>query len=70
MNQTWEMGKNLISGPILACLAQIWASKNFFVGFTSTNCYTLSKAIIVFNFKENLWPKLKKMAKNLILGLI
>ena len=24
MNQTWEMGKNLISGPILACLAQIF----------------------------------------------
>ena len=26
--------------------------------------------IIVFNFKENIWSKLKKMAKNAILDLI
>ena len=28
--------KNLVLGPILASLAQIWASEFFFVGFTST----------------------------------
>ena len=32
------MAKKLILGPILACLAQIWALKNFFVSFTSTGC--------------------------------
>ena len=32
------MAKNLISGPILAGLAQIWASKNFLRDFTSTGC--------------------------------
>ena len=30
----------------------------------------LSQAIIVSNFKENVWSKLNKTAKNLILGLI
>ena len=30
----------------------------------------MSQAIIVFNFKEDFWSKLKKMIKNLILGLI
>ena len=30
------MVKNLISGPILARMAQTWATKFFFVGFTST----------------------------------
>ena len=29
-----------------------------------------AQAIIVFNFKVNFWPKLKKMVKNLILNLI
>ena len=39
MNQTWENGKkNIISGPILACLARIWAPKTFFADFTSTEC--------------------------------
>ena len=28
------------------------------------------QAIIVYNVKENLWSKLKKMVKNLIFGLI
>ena len=37
MNQTWENGKNIISDPILARLAHIWAPKNLFVGFTSTS---------------------------------
>ena len=39
MNQTWEQGKkNLVSGPILDPLAQIWALKIFFVDFISTRC--------------------------------
>ena len=38
MNETWEMAKNLILGPILVYLAQIWASNFFFMGFTSTRC--------------------------------
>ena len=29
MNQIWGLVKNLISGPILACLAHIWAEKFF-----------------------------------------
>ena len=62
--------KPLISCPIVVCLAQIWAQKSFFVGFTSTRCYTLSQTIIVSNFKENVWSKLKKIAKNLILDPI
>ena len=57
-------------GPILARLIQIRATNFFFVGFTFT-CWRLSQATIVFNFKENLWSKLKKMIKKkLILGLI
>ena len=30
MNQTWKIAKNLVLGPILACLTQIWATKFFF----------------------------------------
>ena len=30
MNQTWENGKNLVSGPISAHLTQIQAAKSFF----------------------------------------
>ena len=45
------MVKNLISEPILARLAQIWA-KFFLVGFTSTRCWALSQAIIARNFQE------------------
>ena len=37
------MAKNLISGPILAGLAQIWASKNFLRDFTSTGCQNCRK---------------------------
>ena len=34
MMQTWENGENIISGPILAHLAQIWTLPlNFFCGF-------------------------------------
>ena len=49
-------------------LAQICFSKFFFMGFTSTRCYTLLQAIIVCNFKENKWTKPEKMAKNLVSG--
>ena len=52
INQTWEHG--LISGPIFARLAQIWAP-DFFAGLFSTKCQTLSQATIICNFKENLW---------------
>ena len=69
MNQTWENGENLIPDLILARLTQIWAPKFFFVCFTSTRCQALLQVIIVFDFNENMWSKLKKMAKNLILGL-
>ena len=57
------MVKNLISGPILAGLAQIWGHEISFVSFTSTRCQILSQVIIASNFKENLWSKLKKMPK-------
>ena len=50
------------------CLSQFWALRSFFMDFTSTRCYTLSQAIIVWNFKENVWSKLEKMAKNVVLG--
>ena len=46
INKTWENGKNLDSGTILAL-------KIFLVGFTSTRYYTLLQAIIVCNFKKN-----------------
>ena len=53
MNQTLKNGENLISGPISAHVAQIWAPKSFFVGFISTNSYTLFQAIPLWNFQEN-----------------
>ena len=56
------MTKNLISGLILARLAPVRAPDSF-VGFTSSICWILSQAIIVCNFKGNLWSKLKEMAK-------
>ena len=62
------MAKNLILGPILA---QILIPPNFFfMGLISTGCLELSLAIIICKFKENVWSKLKKIAKTLILGLI
>ena len=68
------MAKNLILDLILACLAQICppppALKNIFMGFISATCQKLLQAIFVFNFKENLSSKLKKMAKKPILALI
>ena len=38
INQTWKNGKNLVSGPILAPLAQIWTQNFFSMDFTSTWC--------------------------------
>ena len=64
------MAKNLIFGPILAHLTQIWTPEFFSFIFASTRCQVVSQAIIVFNFKENSRSKRKKMTKNLILGLI
>ena len=34
-------------------LSQSWSPKFFFMGFTSTRCYTLLQAITVCNFKDN-----------------
>ena len=42
-----KIAKNLVSKPILAPLAQIWAPENFLLDFTSTRCYKFC------NFKEN-----------------
>ena len=56
VNQISENGKKTNFGLILAHLAQI-----FLMSFTSTGCWTLSQAIIVCKFKENVWSKLKKM---------
>ena len=50
MNQTWENGKNLILGLILAYLAP---PKILLLGFISTRCSISLQAIIVCNFKEN-----------------
>ena len=38
MEPNLRNGKNLILGPILACLAQIWAPEIFFESFISTRC--------------------------------
>ena len=70
------MAKNLISAPISACLAQfvsMCVSACLCVcvclGFL---CYMLGivASYHVFNYTENLWSKLNKMAQNLIFGLI
>ena len=55
MNETWENGTKKLQnlGLILTCLAQIWASKIFLAGFTSTSSQTLFQAIILCNLKEN-----------------
>ena len=57
--------KKLISGPILSCLAQIWASLIFFVSFTSTRCYTLLQAIIVAISRKTNNQNSRKWQKNL-----
>ena len=47
--------KNLVLGPILACIGpnSIPPQKFFFVASTPTRYYTLLQANIVCNFKEN-----------------
>ena len=41
-----KMAKKLVLGLILACFGPSLVPKKFFVGFTSTRCYTLLYAII------------------------
>ena len=54
MKHTWENGKSLVWGRILALLVQIWAPNFFCVDFvTSTRCQKLWQVIIMCNFKEN-----------------
>ena len=53
MNQLEKTAKNLISGPILACLAQMWFHEICFVDFTSHSSQTLFQAIVICNFQEN-----------------
>ena len=43
------MAKNLVSGPILVPLVQIW-SQNIFRGFY---LYQMLQATTVYNFKDN-----------------
>ena len=58
----WQK-KPLVFGPILATLAQMWVLKIFFMGFTSTRCYTLLQAIIVYNSRKTNKSNLTKHQK-------
>ena len=62
------MPKKTNFGPDFGPCGPNLSSQTFFVSFTSTECSTLSRAVIVCNFKENLWSKLKDITKNLILA--
>ena len=53
MNQTGANCKKPNSGPDFG---QSGPKTFFIVGFTSTRCYTLLQAIIVFSLKENVEP--------------
>ena len=54
MNQNLKNGKNkLILGPILINFSPNLVRNFFLADLTSTRCYTLLKAIRVYNFKEN-----------------
>ena len=55
----WQKKTNF--GPNFDLFGPNWTPKLFSVGFTSTKCYTLLRAIFVCNFKDN-------MAKNFIFG--
>ena len=62
------MAKNLISGPDLNRLTQIWVPKIFFVGFTSTRCLTLSQVTSICkekfqSFKISNGPNSRKWQK-------
>ena len=63
MNQTQENGKKPNFGSNFDPFLPNLRPKFFFIDFTSTRCLTLSQAIIVCNFKENIWSKFKQMAK-------
>ena len=68
MNQTSQKkAKNLILGPMFACLAQIWAPEIYSKGFTSTNSQILFQAIIYAISKKS---KLQKMMVLQILPLL
>ena len=62
------MTENLVWDLILTHFGPNLVPKIFFVDFTSTRCYTLSKAIIVCNSNENYGTKLEKMAKKTSFG--
>ena len=57
------MAKNLVLGPILVPLDQIWAPKNFVHGF-----YFYYMLDIVASYQGKLITKLENIAKNLVLG--
>ena len=57
------MAKVLISYPVLACLAQIWAPKICFVDFSSTSNQTLFQAIILCIYWKTNEPNLRKWPK-------
>ena len=57
------MAKTLILDPI-------WTLKIFSMGFFSTSSLAMFQAMLLGTLQENEWPKLEKVTKNLILGLI
>ena len=65
------MVKNLVSGPILTLLAQIWAPKLFFSWILTLldvrYCWKLSMYVVSRNTNE---ANFKKLQKNLVLGPI
>ena len=62
----WTLVQNLTSCRILA---EVWAQKNFLQVLPVLDVRYCRKLIIVCNFKERVWSKLNKMAKNRILDL-
>ena len=53
MNQTWEIGKNLIFDPILACSGPNLVPQNFFKGFASARCYCCKLSFYAISRKTN-----------------
>ena len=66
INQTCKNGKKPNFGSDFGLFWPKFDLKTFFVGFTSSSCYTLLQAITVCNVKENWLTRLEKMAKNLV----
>ena len=60
MNQTWEKDWNASFGPDFDPDLVL---NIFFVSITSTRCYALLQAIIVYNFKKTNEPDLRKWQK-------